>query len=37
MRIEYGISIKRNKTPEARANYTKERGNLEKRTPEDCD
>jgi hypothetical protein len=37
MRIEYGIPIRRNRTPGARANYARERGNLEKRTPEDCD
>jgi hypothetical protein len=34
MRIEYGIPIKRNRTPEARANYAGERDNLKKRTPE---
>jgi hypothetical protein len=32
MRIECGIPIKRNKIPEARANYARERDNLEKRT-----
>jgi hypothetical protein len=31
MRIECGIFIKRNKTPRARANYIRGRGNLEKR------
>jgi hypothetical protein len=35
MRIEYGTSIRRNKTSGARANHARERGNLEKRTPED--
>jgi hypothetical protein len=34
MRIKYGISIKRNKAPEARANHARGRDNLEKRTPE---
>jgi hypothetical protein len=37
MRIEYGTPIKRNKTPGARANHARERGNLEKRTLKDCD
>jgi hypothetical protein len=36
MRIECGISIKRNETPGARANHARERSNLEKRTPEVC-
>jgi hypothetical protein len=31
MRIECGTPIKRNKTPGARANYVRERDNLEKR------
>ena len=34
MRIEYETPIKRNKTPEARANYAEGRGNLKKKTPE---
>jgi hypothetical protein len=34
MRIEYGIPIKRNGTPGARANHVRGRGNLKKRTPE---
>jgi hypothetical protein len=34
MRIECGIFIRRNRTPEARANHAKERNNLKKRTLE---
>jgi hypothetical protein len=34
MRIECGIPIKRNRTPGARANHVRGRGNLEKRIPE---
>jgi hypothetical protein len=37
MRIEYGTPIRRNRTPGARANHARGRGNLEKRTPEVCD
>jgi hypothetical protein len=37
MRIEYGIFIRRNRTPGARVNHARGRDNLEKRTPEDCD
>jgi hypothetical protein len=36
MQIEYETSIRRNRTPGARANHVRERGNLEKRTPEVC-
>jgi hypothetical protein len=35
MRIECGTPIRRNGTPGARANHARERGNLEKRIPED--
>jgi hypothetical protein len=34
MRIECGTPIKRNRTPGARANHVRERGNLKKRTSE---
>jgi len=34
MRIECGIPIRRNRTPGARANYARRRGNLKKRIPE---
>jgi hypothetical protein len=37
MRIECGTPIRRNRTPEARANHARERDNLKKRTPEDYD
>jgi len=36
MRIECGTPIKRNRTPGARANHARGRGNLKKRTPEVC-
>jgi hypothetical protein len=37
MRTEYGIPIKGNGTPGARANHARGRGNLKKRIPEVCD